>query len=165
MHVKFLFFTNAVFVFANNALWSNHHHQLYADNPQQILHSKNNSKHIMKGNNKLHKLRRDKPVIDHHMKKQEEETILPWNLSKESDRLHFHIQGHEGPQTYIFGFDTGYGKSRQYRLEERHRDGTIKGQYGYYDARGKLRTIRYIAKPFGGYTEIHHESNIRKLIS
>lgn len=63
----------------------------------------------MKGNNKLQKLRRDKPVIDHHTKKQEEEATLPWNLSKESDRLHFHVQGHEGPQTYIFGFDTGYG--------------------------------------------------------
>lgn len=39
----------------------------------------------------------------------------------------------------------------------------IKGQYGYYDAQGKLRKIQYVAKPFEGYTEIHHESNARKI--
>lgn len=55
-----------------------------------------------------------------------------------------------------------FRKNRQFRLEERHRDGTVKGQYGYYDAKGKLRRVRYVAKPFEGYTEIHHESDIRK---
>ena len=95
-------------------------------------------------------------------KKEDEEYANPWNWSKETDRVQFQIEGHEGPETYIFGFDTGYGKSRQYRLEERHRDGTVEGQYGYYDAKGKLRTVRYIAGPFEGYTEKHHETSGRK---
>ena len=51
-----------------------------------------------------------------------------------------------------------YRKNRQYRLEERFKDGTVKGQYGYYDARGKLRAIKYIASPMEGYEEKHHES-------
>jgi hypothetical protein len=44
-------------------------------------------------------------------------------------------------------------------LEERLKDGTVKGHYGYYDARGKLRAIKYLARPFEGYKEKHHESN------
>lgn len=34
----------------------------------------------------------------------------------------------------------------------------MKGQYGYYDARGKLRSIKYVAKPLEGYQEKHHKS-------
>ncbi|CAK9822274.1 hypothetical protein ANTRET_LOCUS838 [Anthophora retusa] len=97
------------------------------------------------------------------VKTKQEEDIDPWNLSKDTDRMQFQIEGHEGPHTYIFGFDTGYGKSRQYRLEERHRDGTIKGQYGYYDAKGKLKKVQYVARPVEGYTEIHHESITQKI--
>ena len=37
-------------------------------------------------------------------------------------------------------------------------DGTVKGHYGYYDATGKLRAIKYIARPQSGYKEQHHES-------
>lgn len=48
--------------------------------------------------------------------------------------------------------------NRQYRLEEKLKDGTVKGQYGYYDARGKLRSIKYVAKPSEGYQEQHHSS-------
>ncbi|XP_014612271.1 PREDICTED: uncharacterized protein LOC106791266 [Polistes canadensis] len=82
-------------------------------------------------------------------------------ISPDGDRVEFQIQGHEGPKTYIFGFDTGIGKNRQYRLEERFNDGTVKGHYGYYDARGKLRTVKYIAKPIEGYQEKHHETIIQ----
>ncbi|XP_058799787.1 uncharacterized protein LOC131669131 [Phymastichus coffea] len=80
-------------------------------------------------------------------------------LSSDGDRVEFQIQGHEGPATYVFGYDTGDGENRQYRLEERLPDGSVKGHYGYYDARGKLRTVRYLAQPDIGYTEKHHESN------
>ncbi|XP_024945430.1 uncharacterized protein LOC107272372 isoform X2 [Cephus cinctus] len=83
----------------------------------------------------------------------------PLELSPDGDRVQFHIHGHEGPKTYIFGFDTGNGKNRHYRLEERLKDGTIKGHYGYYDARGKLRMVQYTARPLGGYQEKHHESS------
>ncbi|XP_012145125.1 uncharacterized protein LOC100875945 [Megachile rotundata] len=166
MHIKFLFFTNVIIVFANNVSWANQQRHRFYDQ-QLSSRGKNDSKLITRESNKelqLQELKKDKPIIKQRVD-EKEETETPWSLSKENDRLQFHIQGHEGPQTYIFGFDTGYGKNRQYRLEERHRDGTIKGQYGYYDAKGKLRTVRYIAKPFEGYTEIHHESNMDKLIS
>lgn len=56
-----------------------------------------------------------------------------------------------------------FRKSRQYRLEEREKDGTVKGQYGYYDAKGKLRTIKYTARPMEGYQEKHHEVNLSDL--
>lgn len=52
-----------------------------------------------------------------------------------------------------------FRKNRQFRLEEKSKDGTVKGHYGYYDARGKLRTIKYLARPIEGYQEKHHESN------
>ncbi|KAJ8673940.1 hypothetical protein QAD02_005202 [Eretmocerus hayati] len=80
-------------------------------------------------------------------------------LSDDGDRIEFQMRGHEGPKTYIFGFDTGDGKNRQFRLEERSKDGTVKGHYGYYDARGKLRTIKYVARPAEGYEEKHHISH------
>ncbi|XP_043470139.1 uncharacterized protein LOC122503607 [Leptopilina heterotoma] len=79
-------------------------------------------------------------------------------ISPDGDRVEFQIQGHEGPRTYLFGYDTGEGSNRQYRLEEKLKDGTVKGQYGYYDARGKLRAIKYVAKPSEGYQEQHHSS-------
>lgn len=43
--------------------------------------------------------------------------------------------------------------NRQFRMEERHENGTVTGHYGYYDARGKLRKIFYSSKPSLGYTE------------
>ncbi|XP_017755582.1 PREDICTED: uncharacterized protein LOC108547525 [Eufriesea mexicana] len=102
-------------------------------------------------------------IMDNYMGITKEENVEPLKLLEDTDRIQFRIEGHEGPQTYIFGFDTGYGKNRQFRLEERHQDGTIKGQYGYYDAKGKLRKIRYVARPSEGYTEIHHESNVQNI--
>lgn len=30
-------------------------------------------------------------------------------LSDDGDRIEFQISGHDGPQTYVFGFDTGDG--------------------------------------------------------
>ena len=56
-------------------------------------------------------------------------------------------------------FFSYYRKNRQFRLEEKQKDGTVKGHYGYYDARGKLRTIKYLSRPFEGYQEKHHEFN------
>ncbi|XP_046751292.1 uncharacterized protein LOC124414313 [Diprion similis] len=80
-------------------------------------------------------------------------------LSQDGDRIEFQIHGHEGPETYIFGYDTGDGKNRHFRLEERLRDGSVKGHYGYYDANGKLKMVEYRARPIGGYVEKHHKSN------
>ncbi|XP_033211143.1 uncharacterized protein LOC117169102 isoform X2 [Belonocnema kinseyi] len=89
----------------------------------------------------------------------------PSEISPDGDRVQFQIHGHAGPMTYVFGFDTGDGENRQYRLEERLKNGTVKGQYGYYDARGKLRAIQYTAGPLEGYEEKHHESILPSSIS
>ncbi|KAL0109237.1 hypothetical protein PUN28_014372 [Cardiocondyla obscurior] len=78
--------------------------------------------------------------------------------SADGSRIDFQIRNHRGPGTYIFGFDTGHGKNRQYKMEERRRDGSVKGQYGFYDAKGKLRVISYTAGPVNGYQERHHET-------
>ncbi|KAK0181439.1 hypothetical protein PV327_003726 [Microctonus hyperodae] len=74
--------------------------------------------------------------------------------SERKNRVDFHVHGHQGPNSYIFGFDTGSGKNRQFRLEEKHKNGTVTGHYGYYDARGKLRKIYYTSDPMIEYQEI-----------
>lgn len=43
-------------------------------------------------------------------------------------------------------------------MEERRQDGSVKGRYGFYDAKGKLRVVSYVAGPAGGYQERHHET-------
>ncbi|XP_014467897.1 PREDICTED: uncharacterized protein LOC106740930 [Dinoponera quadriceps] len=78
--------------------------------------------------------------------------------SSDGSRIDFQLRNHRGPGTYIFGFDTGRGKSRQYRIEERLQNGSVKGRYGFYDPKGKLRIINYIAEPSNGYQERHHET-------
>lgn len=45
-------------------------------------------------------------------------------------------------------------------MEERLRDGRVKGRYGFYDPKGKLRVVNYVAGPAGGYQERHHETVI-----
>lgn len=45
-------------------------------------------------------------------------------------------------------------------MEERRRDGSVKGRYGFYDAKGKLKVVSYIAGPAGNYQERHHETII-----
>ncbi|XP_017883053.1 uncharacterized protein LOC108626730 [Ceratina calcarata] len=163
MHIKLLFILNAVLTFAIDVSWAGNQ-QSYGKSKQLSLNHGHDT--IARRNDKqprAQKTRGDKSVMDKREKVHREETLDPWNLSADADRIQFQIEGHKGPQTYIFGFDTGYGKNRQYRLEERHRNGTIKGQYGYYDAMGKLRRVKYIASPLEGYTEIHHESNVQRI--
>ncbi|XP_071869621.1 uncharacterized protein [Bombus fervidus] len=164
MHIKFLLLTNAVLTVAIDIPLASNHRFYKGD--QLSSSSKHKTKSIIKKDNEElqpQKIKETKNIMNKYIKVRKEENIDPWKLSEDTDRIQFQIEGHEGPKTYLFGFDTGNGKNRQYRLEERHRDGTIKGQYGYYDALGKLRKIQYVAKPFEGYTEIHHESNARKI--
>lgn len=67
------------------------------------------------------------------------------------DRLSFHIQGHDGPHSYRYGFDTGHGYNRQFRYEERDGKGYLKGRYGFFDKYGKLQVINYSADPYEGF--------------
>ncbi|XP_015126599.1 uncharacterized protein LOC107048115 [Diachasma alloeum] len=81
--------------------------------------------------------------------------------SDEIERINFHIHGHEGPETYVFGYDTGNGNNRQFRYEERHDNGTVTGYYGYYDARGKLRKVYYTSHPSIGYESFPFENKLK----
>lgn len=55
------------------------------------------------------KINENKTIVDKNEKLKNIENIDPWNLSEDTDRIQFQIEGHEGPQTYMFGFDTGHG--------------------------------------------------------
>ncbi|XP_049865932.1 uncharacterized protein LOC126366741 [Pectinophora gossypiella] len=67
------------------------------------------------------------------------------------DRTEFRMHGMKGPHSYQFGYDTGKGKNRQFRYEERDNDGRVKGHYGYMDKNGKLRVVNYDADPEHGF--------------
>ncbi|XP_066138179.1 uncharacterized protein [Euwallacea fornicatus] len=68
-----------------------------------------------------------------------------------NDRVLFHMVGQDGPMSYKWGYDTGRGPNRQFRFEERDREGVVKGQYGYYDTKGKFRMMNYFAHPETGF--------------
>ncbi|XP_076656871.1 uncharacterized protein LOC143361396 isoform X2 [Halictus rubicundus] len=160
-YILFIFSINVALVWtANDSRPKNHR---FSENDELSLNTKEPSKSKFAKLNTMvsYGLETDKEnAMD--LENENEKFSKPWDSFKKSDRVQFQIEGHEGPETYMFGFDTGHG-SRQFRLEERYPDGTVKGQYGYYDATGKLRTVHYVASPVDGYTERHHESNVRTL--
>lgn len=75
------------------------------------------------------------------------------------ERTEFRMHGMKGPHSYQFGYDTGKGKNRQFRYEERDNDGQIRGHYGYMDKHGKLRVVNYSAHPELGF---HAEAPVEK---
>ncbi|XP_013177577.1 PREDICTED: uncharacterized protein LOC106125036 [Papilio xuthus] len=68
-----------------------------------------------------------------------------------AERTEFRMHGMKGPHSYQFGYDTGKGKNRQFRYEERDNDGHVRGHYGYMDRHGKLRVVNYDADPVHGF--------------
>ncbi|XP_032777566.2 uncharacterized protein LOC116916426 [Daphnia magna] len=66
-------------------------------------------------------------------------------------RVQFSIAGQQGPNSYRFGYDTGKGADRTFRIEERDNSGVIHGRYGYYDPSGKFRVVNYKAHPESGF--------------
>lgn len=75
------------------------------------------------------------------------------------ERTEFRMHGMKGPHSYQFGFDTGKGKNRQFRFEERDNEGKVQGHYGYMDKHGKLRVVNYSADPKTGF---HAEAPVDK---
>ncbi|CAN7985286.1 unnamed protein product, partial [Ixodes hexagonus] len=61
--------------------------------------------------------------------------------------LHYVSIGTKLEGDYKFGYDTGKGadKSGSFREETRLPDGTVKGSYGFIDASGRQRIIKYTA--------------------
>lgn len=75
----------------------------------------------------------------------------PDGVYQTEDRLEFQIHGHQGPHSYRYGYDTGHGYNRQFRYEERDKDGYVKGRYGFFDKYGKLKIVNYTADPYKGF--------------
>lgn len=75
----------------------------------------------------------------------------PAAASVPAGRTEFRMHGMKGPHSYQFGYDTGKGKNRQFRYEERDNDGLVHGHYGYMDKLGKLRVVNYSAHPEYGF--------------
>ncbi|XP_038210667.1 uncharacterized protein LOC119831410 [Zerene cesonia] len=71
--------------------------------------------------------------------------------ANKGERTEFRMHGMNGPHSYQFGFDTGKGKNRQFRYEERDNDGHVRGHYGYVDKLGKMRVVNYDADPQLGF--------------
>lgn len=44
-----------------------------------------------------------------------------------------------------------YSKERQFRVEQREADGSIKGEYGYVDQSGKMHLTKYSASEAEGF--------------
>lgn len=83
--------------------------QFYTENQQLLLNG--NIKSILKKNNEqlLQTSKDIKTIINKYIKIKKEENIDFWKFLEYRDRIQFQIEGYDGPQTYIFGFDTGYG--------------------------------------------------------
>ncbi|CAK1604095.1 unnamed protein product [Parnassius mnemosyne] len=83
--------------------------------------------------------------------RQEPQRPVEYALPPAGERTEFRMHGMKGPHSYQFGFDTGKGKNRQFRYEERDNDGHVRGHYGYMDRNGKLRVVNYDADPEHGF--------------
>ncbi|CAG9785144.1 unnamed protein product [Diatraea saccharalis] len=94
---------------------------------------------------------------DHHPQQQQPQQQHQEQQQKKQeppapeDRTEFRMHGMKGPHSYQFGYDTGKGKNRQFRYEERDNDGLVQGHYGYMDKTGKLRVVNYRAHPEYGF--------------
>jgi len=65
-------------------------------------------------------------------------------------QVHYVNIGQDLAGDYKFGYDTGKGALGQsFREEARTADGTVKGAYGYIDAQGQQRIVRYTAGKLG----------------
>lgn len=52
-----------------------------------------------------------------------------------------------------------FSHNRQFRYEERDKEGIVKGHFGFYDKLGKLQMVSYDAHPHDGY---HADGNFGK---
>lgn len=41
--------------------------------------------------------------------------------------------------------------NRQFRVENRDKEGNVEGQYGYFDGRGKMKVVKYTSKVNEGF--------------
>ncbi|XP_064459912.1 uncharacterized protein LOC135370149 isoform X2 [Ornithodoros turicata] len=77
----------------------------------------------------------------------QQSTTTPPPIVFDPAPLHYVSIGAKLEGDYKFGYDTGKSKDKtgSFREESRLPDGTVKGSYGYIDATGRQRIIRYTA--------------------
>ncbi|KPM10997.1 hypothetical protein QR98_0095620, partial [Sarcoptes scabiei] len=74
-------------------------------------------------------------------------------------QVHYVNIGEDLAGDYKFGYDTGKSNAGQsFREESRLPDGTVKGAYGYIDAEGKQRIVKYTAGVQGFKVESDEEA-------
>ncbi|KAH9425243.1 hypothetical protein DERP_014680 [Dermatophagoides pteronyssinus] len=74
-------------------------------------------------------------------------------------QVHYVNIGEDLAGDYKFGYDTGKnGAGQSFREESRLPDGTVKGAYGYIDAEGKQRIVKYSAGIEGFKVESDEEA-------
>lgn len=63
----------------------------------------------------------------------------------------YNIKEPEGPGTYSFGFDVEDPETGniQFRSEERHRNGSITGSYGFMTPDRSIHIVHYVADQLG----------------
>ena len=78
----------------------------------------------------------------------------PQQRSYQPAAVHYVNIGKDLAGDYKFGYDTGKGNDGQsFREETRLPDGTVQGAYGYVDASGQQRIIKYTAGKNGYQVE------------
>ncbi|XP_026812785.1 putative mediator of RNA polymerase II transcription subunit 26 [Rhopalosiphum maidis] len=65
-------------------------------------------------------------------------------------------KNHKGPDTYEFRYDVENAPTNniQYRMEERHANGSVVGSYGQVQPDGKIRVVSYVADKDGVKTYV-----------
>lgn len=58
---------------------------------------------------------------------------------------------HKKNNAISFLFHNFYSKERQFRVEQREADGSVKGEYGYIDEQGKMHLTKYSASEAEGF--------------
>lgn len=79
-------------------------------------------------------------------------TALPLQARlTEVDWNHYNYFEPEGPGTYSFGYDIEDAGTNnvQFRNEERLKNGTVVGSYGFVDEEGWIHTVNYVADHLG----------------
>ena len=107
-------------------------------NPQTFGHQFSFS-----NNNNINQLTTQRPF---HPPAQVHYVNIGQNLAGDYKVRNCHLKIFNRIINFQFGYDTGKGPAGQsFREEVRQPDGSVRGAYGYIDANGKMRIVKYSA--------------------
>ncbi|KAL5244642.1 hypothetical protein ACI65C_012052 [Semiaphis heraclei] len=74
---------------------------------------------------------------------------------------------HKGPNTYEFRYDVENAPTNniQYRMEERHPNGSVVGSYGQVQPDGKIRVVSYVADKDGVKAYVKDNGGVDKYVA